>query len=296
MDIHHLKIFVGVFSNGSFSKASELLHLSQPTVSEHVKNMEKELGCRLFDRVGRSVFPTWQAQLIYPRALRILEEMKSLKEAIQSDESLISGELVIGASTIPGTYILPPLASEFKKKNPAVSFHIVIEDSKRISNLVRNHQLLIGVVGAVMEHAGVENVPLMQDKLVLAAAPGVIPGDSIGTSELTKIPFVLREEGSGTLKTAAESLLRRNIHLKDLTVVGTLGSNDSVKQALKAGLGASILSRVSIRDELEQGSLREISLRGVRMTRHFYLIFHKKRSLPAVYRAFLDYLRSIRTR
>jgi len=296
MDIHHLKVFVSVFRIGSFSKASEMLNLSQPTVSEHIKNLETELDCRLFDRVGRKVLPTRQAQIIYPRALRIIEEMQSLKADIQTDETLVAGELVIGASTIPGTYILPPLASDFKKKNPGVSFQIVIQDSKRISDLVRHHQMLIGVVGAVMDHAGVENIPFLEDELVLAAAPGVVPKDSIGIGDLTTIPFVRREEGSGTLKTAAEYLLKKNIHLRDLTVVGILGSNDSVKQALKAGLGASILSRVSIRDELEQGSLKEISVRGLRMPRHFYLVFHKKRSLPAPYRAFLFYLRSIKNR
>lgn len=296
MDIRHLRIFISVFQNGSFSKASDSLNLSQPTVSEHLKNMEIELGCKLFDRVGRRVIPTRQAQLIYPRSLRIIEETQRLIEDIQSQGTLISGELLIGASTIPGTYILPALASEFKKQNPAVSFQIIIEDSKKISDLVRHHQLLIGIVGAVMDNAALDNVPFMEDELVLAASPGMIPADSIRPGDLGKIPFVLREEGSGTLKTMAQYLIKRNVHLRDLTIVGVLGSNDSVKQALKAGLGASILSRLSIRDELAQGSLKEISLRGLKMPRHFYLVSHRKRSLPASYRAFLSYLRSIRDR
>jgi DNA-binding transcriptional LysR family regulator len=290
MDIHHLRIFVSVFQNKSFSKASDQLYLSQPTISEHIKNMEIELECKLFDRVGRTILPTQEAEALYPRTMQILDEMSKLKQDLLPFEREVKGPLIIGASTIPGTYILPVMAVEFKDQHENVSFQIIIEDSKKISDRVLNHEILLGIVGAVMEPEKISYVPFVEDELILAASPDVIKNDTIGIKDLVSVPFVLREEGSGTRKTMEKFLEQKKLTVQDLRVVGILGSTDSVKQALKAGLGASILSRISVKDEIDAGRLREIKIRGFRMTRNFYLIFHKKRSLPNPYGAFVKYL------
>jgi DNA-binding transcriptional LysR family regulator len=182
------------------------------------------------------------------------------------------------------------MAVEFKDRHENVSFQIIIEDSKKISDLVLNHEILLSIVGAVMEPEKISYVPFVEDELILAASPDVIKNDTIGIKDLVSVPFVLREEGSGTRKTMEKFLEQKKLTVQDLRVVGILGSTDSVKQALKAGLGASILSRISVKDEIDAGRLREIKIRGFRMTRNFYLIFHKKRSLPNPYGAFVKYL------
>ena len=110
MEPHHLKIFTSVYRNKSFTLASKQLHISQPTVSEHIKNLEIALGCALFDRLGRTILPTIEADLLYPRALKILDDLDRLQEDLATAGDRIGGELVLGASTIPGTYILPGLA------------------------------------------------------------------------------------------------------------------------------------------------------------------------------------------
>ena len=101
MDIHHLKIFVSVYKNKSFTKASEELHISQPTISEHIKNLESSLDCRLFDRLGRSIMPTAEADVLYPKALQLLDDLDQIQEEITATGAGVKGKLVIGASTIP---------------------------------------------------------------------------------------------------------------------------------------------------------------------------------------------------
>jgi DNA-binding transcriptional LysR family regulator len=290
MDIHHLRIFTAVYRHRSFSRASEELHISQPTISEHIKNLEMELDCKLFDRLGRSILPTREADILYPRSLRIVEDLQKITDAVSQDEDAIMGNFTIGASTIPGTYILPDLAARFKRKNPRVSFEIRIEDSKKITDLVVNHELLIGVVGAKMKPDKLIYRPFIEDELILASSEKVIKGDSIHLKNIVDVPFIMREEGSGTRKTMERFLSEKKLDINSLNVTAVLGSTDSVKQALKAGLGVSALSRVAIKDELRRGVLKEIRVKGLKMKRYFFIIRHKKRSLPNPYRAFHDFI------
>ena len=168
MDIHHLKIFVSVYKNKSFTRASEELHISQPTISEHIKNLESSLDCRLFDRLGRSIMPTVEADVLYPKALQLLDELDSIQEEITAAGTGVKGKLTIGASTIPGTYILPRVAYSFKNQYPEVAFEILIEDSGKITTMVLRHDLLYGIVGAKMTSDKLDYVPLIEDELVLA--------------------------------------------------------------------------------------------------------------------------------
>ena len=129
MEIHHLKIFASVYRHRSFTRASEELRISQPTISEHIKNLENSLDCTLFDRLGRSIMPTAVAEILYPKALQLLDDIDLIREEVSAAGTEIKGRLIIGASTIPGTYILPRAAHSFKKEHPEVAFDIRINDS-----------------------------------------------------------------------------------------------------------------------------------------------------------------------
>ncbi len=122
MDIHQLKIFVSVYKNKSFSRASEQLYLTQPTISDHIKALEEEFGCKLFDRLGRTILPTREADALYGHAVEIIEKADAVKEIIGHFKKEPAGELIIGASTIPGTYLLPSVMAAFQKKYPSISF------------------------------------------------------------------------------------------------------------------------------------------------------------------------------
>ena len=290
MDIHHLKIFVSVYKNKSFTRASEELHISQPTISEHIKNLENSLDCRLFDRLGRSIMPTAEADLLYPKALQILEGLDQIQQEITAAGTGVKGKLVIGASTIPGAYILPRMAYSFKNQYPEIAFEILIEDSGKITNMVLQHDLLCGIVGAKMKSDKLDYASLIEDELVLVTSPKTLNKKKINLDELTKLPFLQREEGSGTRQTFENFLRKNNFSTVDFNIVATLGSISAVKQAVKAKLGVSVISRIAVQEELDNNILQEIPIKNLKMKRKFYLVRRKKRTLPPQYLAFCKHL------
>jgi len=290
MDIHQLRIFVSVFRNRSFSRASEELYLTQPTISDHIKTLEDEFGCRLFDRLGRSILPTKEAEALYGHAIEIIEKADAVKEVISQFKKEPAGELVIGASTIPGTYLLPPVMATFRKKYPSISFQIIISDSKEIVRKVLAHELLIGIVGAKLINSQITYTPLIEDELIVVTAPHHAKKERINFQGIASLPMVLREEGSGTRKEIERIFSSKGLNIDAMNIVGLFGSTDSIKQAVKAGMGISILSRLSVRDELRYKILKEIELADAQMKRLFYVITHKKRSLPAAYTLFFEHI------
>jgi DNA-binding transcriptional LysR family regulator len=292
METRHLRVFVTVYKTRSFTRAAEVLYTSQPTISEHMRNLEERLGCKLFDRLGRSISPTPEADLLYPQAVNILDEMQRLEESLAAAATSVSGELVIGASTIPGAYILPALAAQFKKKYPAVSFEIRINDSAGIISSVAGHEMYFGVVGSNIPTPKVSFAPLCGDELVLAASSDADIEDEISLEDLKNYDFLIREKGSGTGRTVAARFKEQGIDLAELRIQAVLGSTAAIKEAIKSGLGVSILSRTAIRDELAHGMLREVSIRGLNMRRNLYIVSIDKRTLPHHYQVFLTYLKS----
>ena len=291
MDIHHLKIFVSVYKNKSFTKASEKLHISQPTISEHIKNLEKFLDCKLFDRLGRSIMPTAEADVLYPKALQIIDDLDQIQEDISAARTGVKGKLIIGASTIPGAYILPRIAYTFKKQYPDVAFEILIEDSGKITNMVLQHDLFFGIVGAKMISDKLDYEPLIEDELVLVATPELLPQKTITLDKLRSIPFLQREIGSGTRQTFENFLKKNTITTNSFNIVATLGSISAVKQAVKENLGASVISRVAVQEELDNSILHEIPIINMKMKRKFYLVLQKKRTLPTQYAAFCEHMK-----
>lgn len=292
MDIHHLKVFASVYKHKSFSKAAEELYLSQPTVSDHIKALEEELNCKLFDRLSRRIIPTKEAGLLIGRAVEVIEKVEGIKELLGEFRKDLSGHLVIGASTIPGTYILPGLTVSFRRNNPSVLFEIVVSDSRAIIDKIAEHDLLIGIVGAKLEARQVHFEPFLDDELIAVAAGAYEAKKSMGLRDIAKSPIVMREQGSGTRKEFEKILEREGLDPHQLNIVGIFGSTDAIKQAVKEGMGISIISRRSVKDELKCEMLREIKIKDADMKRQFYIITHRKRTLPHLYRTFVDYLLS----
>lgn len=292
MDIHQLRVFASVFRNKSFSKASEELYLTQPTISDHIKTLEEELNCKLFDRLGRTIIPTKEAEVLYSHAMEIIEKANNIKDIIGQFKKEIAGDLIIGASTIPGTYLMPLAIASFKKQHPSVSFQVIISDSKVIIEKVSRHELLMGIVGAKLSNGQLNFIPFLEDELIVVSSPSLIKKDKATLDELTQIPMIFREEGSGTRRETERILEGNGIALDSIKISGVFGSTDAVKQAVKGGMGISILSKLSVADELKFKALKEIKVKDIQMKRKFYIVTHKKRTLPAVYNIFLEYLKT----
>jgi len=290
MDIHQLKVFASVYKHKSFSKASEEMYLTQPTISNHVKSLEEELECKLFDRLGRTIIPTKEADVLYTHSKEIIEKAEDLKELISRFRKELKGRIIIGASTIPGTYLLPKLMTDFHKRFPSLSFQINISDSKGIINSILNHEILLGIVGVKLDDHNIHYVPFIEDELIVIASPSLREKGKMKIGELVKLPIIMREEGSGTRKVTERIFHRKGISLNTLNIAGIFGSTDAVKQAVKAGLGISILSRFAVVDELHEKSLIEIKPVDEGMKRTFFIASHKKRTLPRAYETFLDHI------
>lgn len=292
MDLHQLKIFTAVYRLKSFTGASRELGISQPTISEHIKNLEADLSCQLFDRLGRSIIPTAQANLLFPRAQQVLDSITSLRDDVSGAAELISGEISFGTSTIPGTYIIPALAVAFKKKYPAVTFEIIINDTTAILEMIWAHQILCGIVGARHDSAKLDFLPFVSDELILVANRKLGLASKIEAEQLLGLPFLLREEGSGTRKCLEDYLLTAGIKPNTLNTVATLGSTAAVKEAARQGLGVTVLSKLAAKKDLKNGDLIHIAIKNLPMTRDFYLVRHKQRTMPGHYQAFFHYLQN----
>jgi len=290
MDIHQLRVFCSVFRNRSFSRAAAEQRLTQPTVSEHIADLERNLGALLFDRAGRSIHPTPAAEILFTRANDIIEQMSAIPEAIAHSRKDLSGQIVIGASSIPAVYMVPAAIASFRERHPGVSFLVRASDSREIAALVASHELTLGIVGSRIVRGHLHYHPLMEDELVV-----VVPAhgwEKFSTlRRLARQPAVLREEGSGTRREAERILQAAGIDATQLVVAAVLGSTDAVKQGVKAGIGWSVVSRRAVEEEIAAGTLRVAPI-AARMRRSFYAVSHTRRSLTAGCQAFIDHLAS----
>jgi DNA-binding transcriptional LysR family regulator len=293
MDIHHLRVFASVFKHKSFSKAAEELRLTQPTVSDHIRALEEELDCRLFDRVSRRIIPTSEACVLIERASEIIENVEGIQGLLGEFRKELAGHLIIGASTIPGTYILPGLTALYRGKHPGVFFEVVVSDSRGIIDKVAGHDLLVGVVGARLDNGQVQYSPFLDDELIAIAKPSFTRKRSLDLRELVTLPMVMREQGSGTRREFEKILAKHKIDEHQLNIVGIFGSTDAVKQAVKEGMGVSVVSRRAVCDEIRCNMLAEIRIKDCEMKRHFFVVTHRKRTLPHIYKGFFEYLLSI---
>lgn len=288
-----LEIFCKIVELESFSKAAEAVFLAQASVSERIASLENKIGIRLLDRLGRKVIPTAAGELLHKHATLFLEMKEAAQLEIESFLGLEQGEISMGGSTIPGEYILPNLISRFNQKYPHLSVKLTIADSSEIENRVLVGDLEIGVIGSKSPHANLICQKLWADELVLAVPAGHpwARRRSVSVKELRKTPFILREKGSGTLK-ILEAYLRKSGEdgTSALQVSARFGSSTAVKEGVKSGLGLSILSSRAIETEIKVGLLKGLRVRGLSMSRNFFLIRNKLRIASPACKAMLDYL------
>ena len=292
MDIRKLDVFCKVVELKSFTRAARAVFLSQPTVSDHVRHLEEELGQKLVDRLGREAEPTPAGRLLYDYASRILRLQQETLEALARFGGRLSGETFIGASTIPATYILPALVGTFRAAHPEVTVSVRISGSHEIARKVLAGEYDLGLVGAVWNERGLDWTELFTDTLVLVARPDhpLAGRGPVTLDDLCGQDYVGREPGSGTRKVIGALLEAAGRRETDLHQVALFGANEAVREAVKAGVGVSMLSRRSVAADLAAGTLVEIFLVGVSGERPFYLLRRKNRQLPPSAAALAEHL------
>ncbi len=296
MDFRQLEVFARVVDTRSFSRAAEALHLTQSTVSEHMRLLEEEIGSRLFDRLGRETLPTRAGELLFGYAQRLLTLRTEALQSLQQFLGQVAGSLLVGASTIPGEYVLPPLIGAFREKFPQVSIALEIGDTREIAEAVVGGRVELGVVGARPDQRMLHAVELMPDELVVVVPPGhAWFGRRLVTlEELKPEPLIVREPGSGSRQALEKALDEAGLGLGGLRVIAEMGSTSAIKQAVKAGVGLSFISKRAVDEECRHGLLWCMKIKDLRFTRHFYVVTHAGRSRSPLCQAFLDFLLNTR--
>jgi DNA-binding transcriptional LysR family regulator len=292
-DLRHLEVFRRVVELKSFSRAAEKVFLAQASVSERIATLEHLVGTRLLNRLGRQVVPTRAGEVLYKHAVLLLDMKETAALEMEDFLGLKRGEVRMGGSTIPGEYILPGIIGRFHEKFPGISVAITISDTREIEHGVLAGDLELGVVGSKSHNSVLLVKEMWRDELVLAV-PATHPWtarEEIAAEEIIEHPFILREQGSGTLKMTKkylEKIIPQGID--SLHIVARFGSSTAVKEGIKAGVGISILSVRAIQTELAAGVLKSIKLLGTNMSRSFYLIRDRRRIASPPCQAMLDFL------
>ncbi|HYS94401.1 MAG TPA: selenium metabolism-associated LysR family transcriptional regulator [Candidatus Acidoferrales bacterium] len=292
MDLRQLEIFVKVAELKSFSKAAQALRLTQPTISEHIRTLEQELGVRLLDRLGRGAEATRAGQLLLSHATRMLQLQRETLQAMDSFQGRLAGDLHVAASTIPGEYVLPSLIGRFKEKFPDIVISLLIGDSRAVVDWVIDGRAEVAVVGAKLAHRGIEYRELMPDELVVVV-PVAHPWHGkkeIGLADLRAEALLLREQGSGTRAAFESALAQAGQDLSAFRIVGEMGSTQAIKQAVKAGVGVSVISRRAVEEECRSGLVWCLKIRDLKITRAFHIATHRDRSRSPLAEAFRSFL------
>ncbi len=292
--MRRLEVFCKVIELGSFTKAAEAIPLSQPTVSEHVKSLEEMVGEKLIDRLGREALPTPAGKILYQYAHRILQLHDDALQAMREYRGNLSGHLLLGASTIPGTYILPMFIGNFKERHPTIQISLKITDSADIAEGVLEGVLEAGLIGAHWSDRRLRSEEIFSDEMVLTVFPGHqwAGRENVRPEEIYGQSFILRERGSGTRMVMTDILKEHGFDFSKLFVVAEMGGAEAVRQGIKARIGISIVSRRAVAEDLERGSLVEVPIEGVEFKRPFYLVQRSNRQLSPLCKAFLDYLKA----
>ncbi|RDH88775.1 MAG: LysR family transcriptional regulator [endosymbiont of Seepiophila jonesi] len=258
-----LQVFHTVARLLSFTKAAETLHMTQPAVTFQVRQLEEYFNTRLFDRTHNRISLTEAGGRVFGYADQIFDLYADMENAVREMTGEIRGALTIGASTTIAEYMLPALLGDFGKRYPEVTIHLRVSNSDGIVSMVENNSIDLGVVEAPVGNKNLVVKVCREDHLVAVVPPDHALGghETIPFKKLLDFPFICREEGSGTREVINDYMCE---HLdscnNSLNITMELGSPESVKGAVEAGMGVSVVSRATIQKELKLGTLCAIKL------------------------------------
>jgi DNA-binding transcriptional LysR family regulator len=294
VDLRHLVTFCAVVDRGSFSAAAEDLGISQPAVSAQIRSLEERLDQRLLDRNGRRVELTEAGRVLEVHARRMIALEADLERAMGEVGERIAGRLVIGSSTGPGEVLLPRVLGAFRAAHPGVGVSLVVQDTQSICERVLEGELEVGIVGAARPHRGLEFEPFLRDELVVIAPPShpLAARSAVTLEELAGEPLLMQQTGSGVRAVLEATLRSAGIKSQDLRIEMELGLQQSVKAAVLAGLGVTVISRLAVAAEVDDGLLAAIPIEGHELVRDFYTVRASGRTPTRLTAAFLEFARA----
>lgn len=294
-DVHYeeLKTFIKLCEVKNFTKTAELLNMSQPSVSLHIKNLEQEFQTQLFLRIRKQLSLTPTGEILLERAKQITTLYEQAKQRILEHHNTIQGELKIGATFTIGEYILPTIIRKLREQYPDLTLQITIGNTEEIVRFVKLLQVDIGLIEGVTEEKEIIIKPFMQDELVFVCHPNhpLIQKPSISFNDLQNEMWVMREAGSGTGNFLRHLLQTNGIQTKSAI---TISSSQGVKEAVIQGLGLTLLSHHVIKRELELGILQQLHIDQPPFMRTFSYIYAPTTQIRGNNSIFIEAIQSYR--
>lgn len=300
MDIRQIETFVEVVRLESFSKAAEKLFITQPTVSNHITALEKEVGSDLIDRSGRLFRITPTGQILYEHAEKIIDQINNAKYEIDAYDQGLQGKISILSSSIPREYILPDLIKSFLEEHPKISFSLQGSDSKEAIKKILTYENDFAIVGKMNDNPKLDFVKLVKDSSVLIVPNDKFEhldnGDTVKFEDILDENFILREYGSASLETIINAIYQSSKDARKLRIVGTCDDNEAIKSLVSKGVGLSFMNKIAIERDIKEKRFKYLNIKGVDFSRDFYFLYHREKPLSPLGKRFkefvLDYVKN----
>ncbi|MGQ9677533.1 MAG: LysR substrate-binding domain-containing protein [Chloroflexota bacterium] len=291
MNLNQMQTFLEVARTGSVTQAARLMGVSQPAITQQIRRLETELGVPLLDRGEDRLTLTEAGEEFRRFAERVVADYRELLRRLPAQGGVLRGTLRLGASTIPGEFVVPRIVAGFKELHPNVQVSVAIFDTAEVVGRLLDGEFEVGFVGAEAGAPGLVVSKLTEDILVLVVPPAhpFARRESVRFEELTDQPLILREVGSGTMRSLARALAERGLELPHDNVIMRLGSSQAVASAVAAGLGIGFVSSFTAMAE-SPGRLVPVSLEGLNVKRNLYYLYRQASSRNRVEEEFLAFL------
>lgn len=285
MNLRHLSIFIAVCDEGSMTAAAEKLYMTQPSVSQAIAELERHYQVPLFERFGKKLYLTEAGKKLRAYARHILHLCQEAEEKMQNLSDF--GTLRIGASMTIGITILSDRIKELLELNPDLKILPRVDNSSIVESMLLSAEADLGLIEGQIHSPDLIAKPFMEDELILVCAP-THPWAKRGTieaEELKNQAFIVREEGSGTREIFASVMLSHKIPWK----IASIHNNpESTKNAVAAGLGMAVMSKLLVEKEIQRGELVPINIHGLSFKRHFHFVYHKNKYFSTGMKQFMD--------
>jgi DNA-binding transcriptional LysR family regulator len=294
LEFNQLESFISVVKHNSFSYAAKELYTTQPSVSNNIKNLEKELNTTLLDRTSKTITLTDSGKIFYKYAVELINIRDKAKFTILEHDRKVEGEIEICASSIPEEYVLPYIIKDFLKIYPKVSFSVAHKNSKNVIDDILEGKLNFGIVGAKYYSELLEYIDFYEDELILCVPNNNkypwYHGEYLDIDILFSEKFIFRKTGSGTRRLIEESLSDKGISLDNLNIISFIDSNEMIKKMVELGLGISFMSKIAVKNEIDLKLVKALRIKDLDLNRSFYFVHSKNRTLSPLVEAFRDFL------
>ena len=276
MTIRHLKVFTAVVDAGSMSAAAKTLHVSQPTVSQAVTELEKYYGVKLFERLSQKLYLTKEGELMLSFSRHIIDSFEQMEEAMKQAQEKTS--LRIGCSVTVGTCLINDILERAEKKMPQIHFSVVVANSSDIEQAILCNEVDIGIVEGIIESSELLTMPVCEDELVVvcAAAHPLAKEKSVTLDMLAGQEYISRESGSVERNQLEKLFEEHGLKLRR-TFCST--NTEAIKNAVIRGRGIAVLSRRMIEKERAVGEIVILPIEGLHVTRNINFVIHKNKYL-----------------